>query len=127
MTITDATVSGTKLHSFTLASLTETMSARDIIRARIYQEVQDHNRDKGEIFQGLVQPTDAERTLNGFRLRKPRVIDWEEQFRRACQAFESNGFFLLVGEKQAESLDEQFRVGVETEVSFVKLTPLVGG
>jgi len=127
MTITDATVSGDTLHSFTLDTLAERMSARDIIRARIYQEVQDHNRDQGEVFRGLVQPTDTERVLNGFKLRARRCIDWEEQFRRACNAFESNGFFLLVGDKQAESLDEEFQVGVDTEVQFVKLTPLVGG
>jgi hypothetical protein len=41
--------------------------------------------------------------------------------------FEKNGFFVLVGDKQAESLDQEFDVKVDTEVSFVKLVPLVGG
>jgi len=127
MTITDSTLTGATLHSFTLESLAEQMTAREIIRARIYQEVQDHNRKPLEIFRGLVSPTAAEVTLNGAKVRKTHVIDWEQQFRHACQAFESNGFFLLVGDRQAESLDEQFTVGVDTEVSFVKLTPLVGG
>ena len=75
----------------------------------------------------MVSPTATERTLNGYKLTPRRAIDWETQFRRACEAFESNGFFLLVDDRQAESLDEEFSVGVETEVSFVKLTPLVGG
>ena len=57
MTITDATASGETLHSFTLDTLAERLSAREIIRARIYQEVQDYNRDQGQIFRGLVQPT----------------------------------------------------------------------
>jgi len=65
--------------------------------------------------------------LNGAKLRTPRTIDWEAQFRRACEAFESNGFFMLIGDRQAESLEEAFDIGVETEVQFVKLTPLVGG
>jgi hypothetical protein len=34
---------------------------------------------------------------------------------------------VLVGEKQATSLDQEFEVKVDTEVSFVKLVPLVGG
>jgi len=29
--------------------------------------------------------------------------------------------------RQADLLDEEFDIGVETEVQFVKLTPLVGG
>jgi hypothetical protein len=33
---------------------------------------------------------------------------------------------ILVGNQQAESLDQEFIVGPGTEVSFVRLTPLVG-
>ena len=46
---------------------------------------------------------------------------------KALEAFGRNGFFVLVGDKQAVSLDEEFEVKVDTEVSFVKLVPLVGG
>jgi hypothetical protein len=127
MLITDATPGGQKLRSFTLDSLTERMTVREIIRARIWQEVGDYNQKCGEIFNGLVQPTDAERTLSGYRVKERRVIDWEQQFARACEAFEHNGFFLLIGDRQADSLDEFFEVRVDTEVQFVKLTPLVGG
>jgi len=127
MTITDATPAGAKLHSFTLDALTERMTVREIIRARIWQEVMDYNRHCGQVFRGLVQPTDAERTLNGWQLKQPRPIDWEQQFARACDAFQRNGFFLLVGDQQADSLEETFTVRVDTEVQFVKLVPLVGG
>lgn len=127
MLITDATPTGEKLRSFTLDSLTERVTVREIIRARIWQEVRDYNQKCGELFHGLVQPTDAERTLNGWRMKERRAIDWEQQFARACEAFERNGFFLLVADRQAQSLDEVFEVRVETEVQFVKLTPLVGG
>ena len=74
-----------------------------------------------------VEPTQAERTLNGYKLKAKRQIDWQEQFQRACEAFARNGFFVLVGDKQAATLDEEFEVKVDTEVSFVKLVPLVGG
>jgi len=127
MKIIDATPAGAPLHSFTLDSFTERMTVREILRARIWQEVQDHNQQHGEVFRGLVQPTGAERVLKGAKLRTPRPIDWEAQFRRACEAFETNGFFVLIGDRQAEALDEVFDVRVETEVQFVKLTPLVGG
>ena len=53
---------------------------RELIRSRVYQEVQDYNRRKPEHFRGLVEPTDAEKTLNGWRLRSGREIDWQRQF-----------------------------------------------
>jgi hypothetical protein len=100
---------------------------RELIRARIYQEVQDYNTREPEYFRGLVEPTQAERTLNGYKLKARRKIDWQEQFHRAVEAFERNGFFVLVGDRQAATLDEEFEVKVDAEVSFVKLVPLVGG
>jgi hypothetical protein len=127
LTIHDETTSGRKTNTFTLDCLTEFLTVRELIRARIYQEVQDYNLKEPEYFRGLVEPTNAEKVLNGYKLRAKRKIDWEEQYQKALEAFERNGFFVLVGDKQAENLDQQFEVKVDTEVSFVKLVPLVGG
>ena len=127
LTIYDETTSGNKTHTFTLECLTERLTVRELIRARIYQEVQDYNQRQPEYFRGLVQPTEAERVLNGYKLRAKRQINWQEQYERALEAFARNGFFVLVGNRQAESLDDEFEVKVETEVSFVRLVPLVGG
>lgn len=74
-----------------------------------------------------MQPTDAERTLNGFKVPKNRDIDWEAQFAQAIDAFGRNGYFILVNDRQAEALDETIVISSSTHVSFVKLTPLVGG
>ena len=127
LTFTDEAPNGTKLNSFTLESLAERMTTREIIRARIYQEVQDFNLNQAGAFRGLIEPTDAERTINGSKFKKPRPIHWETQFEEALRAFESNGFFMLVDDRQAESLDQSFEVKVDTEITFVKLVPLVGG
>lgn len=127
LTIHDETASGAKTNTFTLDCLTERMTVRELIRARIYQEVQDYNQKQPECFRGLIEPADAERVLNGYKLKDRRKIDWQKQYERALDAFERNGFFVLVGEKQAESLDQEFEVRVDTAVSFVKLVPLVGG
>jgi hypothetical protein len=127
LTIHDETASGQKTNTLTLDCLTEHLTVRELIRARIYQEVQDYNLKQPEYFRGLVEPTQAEKVLNGYKLKTKRKIDWEEQYQKALEAFERNGFFVLVGDRQAESLDEQFEVKVDTEISFVKLLPLVGG
>jgi hypothetical protein len=127
LTVHDETTSGDKTHSFTLECLTEKLTVRELIRARIYQEVQDYNQRQPEYFRGLIQPTEAERVLNGYKLRAKRQINWQEQYERALEAFGRNGFFVLVANRQAESLDEEFEVKVDSEVSFVRLVPLVGG
>lgn len=127
LTIKDETASGQVVKKFTLDCLSERMTVRELIRARIYQEVMDHNQRKPEVFNGLVAPTEAEKVLNGYRLKAWRELDWQEQFDRAADAFLRNGFFVLIDDHQAESLDEEFIVRVDTEVSFVRLVQLVGG
>ncbi len=114
-------------HVFTLGFPTEHVTVRDLIQARVYQEVQDYNTHQPDYFRGLVQPTDAERTLNGFKIREGRRIDWEEQFERAVGAFYRNGFILLVDDRQVEDLDETIEIQPDTTVTFLKLVPLVGG
>lgn len=125
--IRDETPGAKSFHEWSLEVLTERLSVRDLIRSRVYQEVQDYNRRLPDEFRSLVQPTDAERTLNGFRLKKPRPIDWQQQFERAVEAFESNQILILINDRQAESLDEEFDVAPGTQVSFLRLTMLVGG
>ena len=65
---------------FTLDLPSERITVRELIRTRVYREVRDHNLHRPEYFRGLVQPTDAERTLNGFTVRQSRRIDPEKQF-----------------------------------------------
>lgn len=127
LTIRDETTAGKTLREWKLEVLTERLSVRELIRSRVYQEVQDYNRALPEHFRGLVQPTDAEQTLNGFKLKTRRQIDWKEQYEKAIEAFETGRVLVLVNDRQAETLDEEIVVTPETEVSFLRLTLLVGG
>lgn len=127
LTVYDETLSGERTPACTLDFLRERVTVRELIRGRVHQEVQDYNLRRPELFQGLVQPVDAERTLNGYRLRAPRRVDWEEQADRATEAFQRNGFMVLVDDRQATGLDEEIVIRVDTVVSFLKLVPLVGG
>ena len=103
------------------------LTAREILRRRVFEEVTRFNATRGEIFQGLVQPIDTERALNGYKLKKGRQLDWRERFDKAVEAFGKQRFLMLVGDRQVESLDEELMLGVETEITFLKLVPLVGG
>jgi hypothetical protein len=75
----------------------------------------------------LVQPSDTERTLNGFKFHKPRFVDPATQYEKAIEAFEGNGFIVLVDDCQIERLDTEIPLHPETSVTFLKLVPLVGG
>ncbi len=123
----DETASGRKTAACTLDFLDERITVRELIRERVYQEVREFNAQARLEFHGLVRPTEATQTPTGYRVRPGRRIDWEEQFRRAVEAFETNGFFILVDDRQAESLDEEILLKPSTQVSFVKLVQLVGG
>jgi hypothetical protein len=115
------------LRSFNIEGLNERCSLREIIRSRVYQEVQDHNQGLHEFYQGIVAPSDSEPTASGFKVKKGRQIDWEDQYARALDGFGQNRFFVLIGTAQATSLDQTFDVTPETEITFLKLVQLVGG
>jgi hypothetical protein len=114
-------------HTFTVHVSGETITARELIRTRVFQEVEEYNQELPTAFRMLVQPSEAERTLNGFKFSKPRQVDPQAQFEKAIQAFEGNGFLVLVDDRQVDSLDDEIALHPETSVSFLKLVPLVGG
>jgi len=129
LTVRDETTFGFNAdgYDFTISLPAEVVTARELIRERVRQEVEEYNARQPEYFRGLVQPTDAERTLNGFRLRRLRALDWREQYDRAVEAFHRNGFVLLVDDRQVEDIDALIEVKPRTTVTFLKLIPLVGG
>jgi hypothetical protein len=127
VTFVDETTSGERRDSWGLEIAEERLTVGELIRRRVFQEVAEFNARRPEVFHGLVRPTEAERTLNGYRLRHPRRIDPELQSELALKAFRRNGFLVLVGDRQAEELDEEVELPLGTEVVFLKLVPLVGG
>ena len=114
-------------HAFTVHVSGEKISTRELIRLRVTQEVEEFNNRQPAVFRMLVQPNDTERTLNGFKFHKPRLVNPITQFQKAIEAFEGNGFIVLVDNMQVESLDTQIALRPETAVTFLKLVPLVGG
>jgi hypothetical protein len=106
-----------------------TVTLRDLVRTRVREEVAKANAAiaEGLDFRTLVRPTEAETTLNGYRMRKGKTIDWRRQAERAEEAFGRNGFFVLVDGRQVEDLDEELALTADSEIRFVRLTPLVGG
>ncbi|RJF72873.1 hypothetical protein D3875_16300 [Deinococcus cavernae] len=108
---------------------TETVTIRELIRRRVYEECVEYNSGHQERFRGLVIPEGMERELNTPTVPRPRKIDWEKQYARAQEAFQRNGIIVLVVDEQADNLEETvtLKLGEPLEVTFLKLVPLVGG
>lgn len=127
LTLKDESLTGDILNEILIQIEKERITVADLIEVRVRQEVESYNQKSSEYFQGLVQPSEAEQTLNGFKVKEKRKIDAEKQTYIALNAFQQNAFFVLIDNSQAESLEQEILVSDKTDVSFVKLTPLVGG
>jgi hypothetical protein len=125
--VKDETFAGKILREIILEFKSEMVSVREIITERVLQEVEIYNHKLPEYFNGLIEPTEAEKTLNGYKLKPKKLIDGEKQVYTALDAFQKNGFFMLVDSIQAESLEQMLELKPNTQISFIKLTPLVGG
>ncbi len=127
ITIQDESMTGKLLNELLLQIDDETLTVADLIKARVHAEVEQFNQNTHPHYFGLVQPAAAERVLNGYKMKKGATIDAEKQTYVALDAFQKNGFFVLINDYQVGDLHEEILVDKHTKVSFVRLTPLVGG
>ncbi|MBC7276099.1 hypothetical protein [Nocardioides sp.] len=126
VTVRDETTAGDVLQELALQLEAEQVTVRELIISRVASEVRAYNA--GQVlggFRGLVQPPEAELALNG--PREPRMVDAEIQAKVAVEAFERGRFLLLVDDRQVTEFDERVVLRTGSAVSFLKLTPLVGG
>ncbi|RPD42108.1 hypothetical protein [Chitinophaga barathri] len=127
LTMTDESAGGKVLRELEISFASELTTISDIITTRVRAEVEAYNNKMPEYFNGLIQPGDAERTINGFKIKAHKKVDASQQCATALDAYTKNGFFVLVDNIQSTSLDQMVLINENTRISFIKLTPLVGG
>ena len=125
--ISDELLNGKITYQFEISIESDSITVRDLISKRVSFEIENYNKKLPEYFNGLIEPKEAERTLNGYKLKPKQLIDVEKQVYIALDAFQKNGFFVLVDNEQLEELEQQVVLKSTSKISFVKLTPLVGG
>jgi hypothetical protein len=103
---------------------TEASTLRQVIAERVRHEVDAFNRNRPEVYHGLVAPEEAERLLNGYDLKRVRELDPEVEIDRTLRAFEKHAFVVFANGEQVTSLDESLQT---EELEFIKLVPLAGG
>jgi hypothetical protein len=132
------TGAGDRRPALELKLASERITARELIRRRIADEVQTVNQRNIEHAAGhartrsfLIQlDEDApEARLNSWSVRRsrPKLFDEQTEYDRAIGAFEKNQFILLFDERQVERLDDAIALTGHSEAVFLYLTPLVGG
>jgi len=127
ITIKDETAAGEVFNKIPVSFASELVSVKDIVRARVFADVEAYNQRLPEYFKGLVQPGEAELALNGYKMKERRPVDPEKQYAIALEAFSRNGYFVLIDNIQAEDPEQMVVINAHTDISFIKLTPLVGG
>lgn len=127
VTIKDETGTGKIISSSKIHFPESLVTVKQIIERRVVSEVKNFNNRGKENFYGLIQPVDTEATLNGYKMKIFKPIDEKKQVEAALEAFSQNGFFMLIDNLQVESLEQTFLLHEDSQVGFVKLTPLVGG
>lgn len=125
--VRDETTAGQTTNELLLRLERDRLSVRELIRSRIHQEVSEYNAKASGLFRGLVEPSEAERELNGCRMPSRKRIDWEKQYEAAVSAFERSHLLVLVDDRQVESLDETVALEPTSSISFLRLVPLAGG
>jgi len=113
--IKDETFTHEVYYETTIDLETEITSVSNIIKARVIKELDNYNNPNN-----LMSAQKIEKILNS-------KISKEEQIDSALKAFENNAYFILIDNIQAKSLSQVVVVDKDTSVSFIKLTPLIGG
>jgi hypothetical protein len=105
-----------------------TVSAREIIRARVQMEVDRYNSgERPSYLVELVPPPQAEQDLNGPLRDCRRPLDLERQIAVALEAVRKGRIIILFNGKQVGDIDAPLLVTPVSEAGFLKLFPLVGG
>lgn len=123
--VSDETTSGDVLHELALQLSSERLTVAELIRTRVEAEVRAHHASSSpKPYRGLVQPERHEQRLN---TTHPKRIDPEKQVEVALDAFSRGRVLLLVDDRQVTELADEVVLAPGSAVTFLKLTPLVGG
>ena len=129
VTVRDESFPRSEVVEMLLSLSSSGLTAKELIGERVRAECDRKLIDRsGNAAIPLVQVSEEETVLNGVRQERGRFErNPERQIERALKAFEENGFILLIDDTQIEALDAEVPISPDTVVTFLRLTPLVGG
>ena len=124
--IKEENFAGKILDEILLEIETKSLTVKELIQKRVEHRVSLQNQKTQLEYQQF--ENEVEKKLNkNTPVWEKKKIDAEKEVYRAWEAFNNNAFVLMVDNKQVTDLEEEIMVFDDTEVSFVRLTQLVGG
>lgn len=132
--IYDKTLGGNQRFVRELTLVSERMTVRQVIEARLDAEIATMKAQAADVARAgestLVMPAFVETTLNGPRSYGParrHDIDRAAQVEVVVKAFRENKLLMFVDNRQVTELDQEIGFGANSTVTFIRLVPLVGG
>lgn len=100
-----------------------TMTARELIKMRVEESVRLAALEPAvDAFDFTNDPLGARKPKSSAAPSNPAPY-----IAAALEAFDKNGFVMLVDDRQVQTLEEKVELKPASEVTFVRLVPLVGG
>ncbi|MCU0446715.1 MAG: hypothetical protein MUE85_17550 [Microscillaceae bacterium] len=127
--IKEENFAGKILDQITLQIADETLTVANLIKLKVETEVATQNLKIEKANQGYHHALEntLNRNTNAYNSLKTNTLDAESQVYRAWEAYKNNQIIVLVDNRQTQGLEEEILVSPETQVSFIRLTQLVGG
>ncbi len=123
----DSVVGKSGKRRITLIVYDNAVSVRSLIEARVHRLLSAEGDRQNAATHAAVGLDSRELELNPSRQTKPDSEKRQRLIDEACEAFEKNGFFVIVDGVQKDRLDEMVPLTPESEIRFLQLVPLVGG
>ncbi len=121
----DLSPGGHQLSGATVEGLPDRASIREILTTRIRAEVAAYNEDPGRLYRGLVQPEDAVRYSDGFRMPNPRPLDAERLLTATEEAVRAGVVIFHVGDLAVDDLEHEVDLNEHQQLTTVLRRPIV--
>ena len=109
-------------------------TVRDLLEAIVCQQVEAfvQRKQEGKLLRALTERevadgAEAGKIARGDQEPDHRMPDAHKAAATAVTAFEDGFYYIFVNDAQIERLDQPLEPAPETNVLFLRLTPLVGG
>lgn len=121
----DVSRSGHPLGAASITGLPDRLTLGAVLRARIEGEVGRYNADPGPVYTGLVQPEDAVRYSDGFRMQAPRTLDPGRLVTAAFEAVAAGLVSFEVDGRPVTDLDHEVEPDAVDEIVVILHRPVV--
>lgn len=129
MKITDETLSGVSLNTMNLYFEENQINLSQLIATRVSIELESFSQKEENSTYTLLESSKFQTFQSDTKASKGEeyALYVSQNIKIALDAFRNNQFMVFINDHQVDNLDATFLLDEIEKVSFIKLTPLVGG